>query len=465
MEIRYVAVDGAYLARRAGDDFDSPGTIPKLLGARLHIDPSTEDDGWVQAADMPNKDNEFSTGFVQVDQISDTQQLKIFYYDVGQGDATLIEAEGAVVIIDAGPNSGFHKLLNKRLAALQRADEQLGLPRRTHFEIDAVFISHFDKDHYQGLVSVLKDPKFKIGTIFHNGLPRYGHSGDKDLDLGTVVEHTDGTQSISTDFNDLDSATTLRTSSDFETKRGNKNNFWKFLDAAIKAHGAGRLASIKRLVARNPASPKTIPLGELKFLVLGPVTTNPSGVIRLRAFPDPHDITATNPVPAPSDSHTINGNSIVLRLDYKGSHFLFGGDLNQPAQKYLRERYGGNMSLFSSKVNKACHHGSSDYDAEFLQEVLPHATVFSSGDDGNHDHPMPDAIGAAARHSDGENPLVFSTELARDNKTSGGPMLGHINARSNGDVIIMAQKKESPGRSKSVWHTFPVPYAGPFGDH
>jgi len=50
--------------------------------------------------------------------------------DIGQGDATLIEADGAVAVIDGGPNSGFHKYLNKRQAAMRRADVAIGTPER-----------------------------------------------------------------------------------------------------------------------------------------------------------------------------------------------------------------------------------------------------------------------------------------------------------------------------------------------
>lgn len=202
---------------------------------------------------------------------------------------------------------------------------------------------------------------------------------------------------------------------------------------------------------------------DLAIEILGPITTKPSGPVRLPVFPDPHDVSPANPHPSPSESHTINGNSIVLRLRYKNRLFLFGGDLNQPAQKYLRAKYGGSLP-FNAHVNKACHHGSSDFDLDYLKDIEPEATVFSSGDDGSYDHPLPDAIGAAAKHSVGEFPLVFSTELARDNKTSGKKMLGHINARSNGDEIVIAQKKEK-ATTKNPWHTFPLPYPGPFGGH
>ena len=154
---------------------------------------------------------------------------------------------------------------------------------------------------------------------------------------------------------------------------------------------------------------------------------------------------------------------MVLRLRYGDRTFLFGGDLNQPAQQYLDERYE-NLEPFSADVNKACHHGSSDFDLTYLKSVEPDATVFSSGDNGSHDHPLPDAMGAAAKHSRGEFPLVFSTELARETSSSGGIKFGHINARSNGNIIVMAQKKEKPSLKKT-WHSFPLPFAGPFSDH
>jgi len=467
MDIRYIANKDAYIARNIGDGPNATGIVPKLLGARVHVDLQEEVNGWVPVTDVPPENGEPNSGFIELRHLSPTLQLKIFFVDVGQGDACLIEAESSIVIIDGGPNSGFYKYLKKRLTSLRRADRAIGLPERDHLFIDAIFVTHFDRDHYQGLVSVVKDPDFKIGTVYHNGLPRYGNSGNKDLNLGTIIRHNDGTRSISTDLSGKASIGILRNSNDFETRNGNKNNFWKFLDELKKAIDSQRVNSIKRVARRNTQPDEgSIAIGnDLQFEVLGPFTTKDQGTIRLPCFPDPHNISLTNPNPAPSESHTINGNSIVLRLSFKNVSFLFGGDLNRPAQKYLRSKYGGNLNAFRSDINKACHHGSSDFDIEYLKEVSPSATVFSSGDNGNYDHPMPDAIGAAAKHSMGEFPLVFSTELARDNLSSGKIKFGHINARSNGDMIIMAQKKESPGRSTRLWHTFSVPFEGPFGDH
>jgi beta-lactamase superfamily II metal-dependent hydrolase len=462
MIIYYVKDPEAYIAKKVGNKIHSSGSIPMLLGARIHADLTSENNGWVSVTDVPNSKGDYNAGFMELSKLSTKQQLKVFYLDVGQGDATLIEAENAMVIIDGGPNSGLHKYLKKRLKSLQKADESVGLPQRDHLFIDAIFVSHFDDDHYQGLKNILKDVNYKIGTIYHNGIARYGVSGDKDLDLGTLVKHTDGTRSISTDFTDIDSAKELINSGGLQTDSGGDNHFKDFLNALVDAHEAidSRVDKVRRLVARKPSTTKVIKIGDdLEFDVLGPVTTKPTGEIRLPAFPNPHK------GKSPSKSHTINGNSIVLRLRYKNNKFLFGGDLNQPAQKYLHDKYDNHLNGFQSEVNKACHHGSSDFDVEFLKDVEPMATIFSSGDDGNYDHPLPDAMGAAAKHSQGEFPLVFSTELARDTSVGGVIKYGHINARSNGDVIVMAQKKEKRGRSKRIWHTFNVPYKGPFGSH
>jgi beta-lactamase superfamily II metal-dependent hydrolase len=466
-QVCYVNASDAYLAKKAGDSPAKSTNRPLLLGARLHIDITVAcTPGWVAASTIPDEKGAFRNGFINLDHISDEQQLKVFYTDVGQGDATLIEAQGGIVIIDGGPNKAFHEVLKKRLKTLQRADRDVGLPSRAHLFINAVVVSHFDKDHYYGLTSLFNDKDFHFGTLYHNGLPRYGVNTTKDLDLGDVIAHNDGSHSISADLSGIDSAKTMLAANQLKAPAGGDNLFAKFLRAVIAANDDGRLTGMKRLYRRRTAgAPQLIKhVGDaLQLEILAPITTKASGPVRLPVFPNPHDVTPTNPRPGGSESHTINGNSIVLKLRYKNKSFLFGGDLNQPAQHYLNRKYGGH-NPFSAHVNKACHHGSSDFDLNYLKDVNPEATVFSSGDNGSYDHPLPDAIGAAAKHSKGDFPLVFSTELARDNKTTGKPMLGHINARSNGDEIIMAQKKEKKN-TKTPWHTFALPYPGPFGGH
>lgn len=158
--------------------------------------------------------------------------------------------------------------------------------------------------------------------------------------------------------------------------------------------------------------------------------------------------------PRPRECHTF----LRLKLRYGQHSFLFGGDLNIPAQQHLIAHYG-NANPFAADVAKACHHGSSDFHVPFLERVNPQVNVFSSGEERLHDHPMPDAMGAAARHTRGTIPLLFSTELARA-EFSDRTHYGRINARSNGTLLVMAQYKERQGTDP--WHTFTVPFPGRF---
>jgi hypothetical protein len=151
---------------------------------------------------------------------------------------------------------------------------------------------------------------------------------------------------------------------------------------------------------------------------------------------------------------------VVLKLIFGNHSFLFGGDLNIPAEKHLMEHYG-NSNPFRVTVAKSCHHGSSDFSVDYLKQVRPHVNVVSSGDNKSFDHPTADAIGAAARWTTGDIPLFFSTELARANSRS-GVHYGLINVRSNGSVLVAAQMKEQHKNKADVWDSFTVPWKGKF---
>lgn len=77
--------------------------------------------------------------------------LKVYFLDVGQGDAILIEApNGNQVLIDGGPDAS----VVQRLGSL--------LPFYDH-TIDAVLVSHPHSDHIAGLIEVLK--RYDVGAI------------------------------------------------------------------------------------------------------------------------------------------------------------------------------------------------------------------------------------------------------------------------------------------------------------
>jgi beta-lactamase superfamily II metal-dependent hydrolase len=405
-------------------------------------------------------------GWVHRDDVRDDPCLKVFFVDVAQGDGALIEYPGGIMLIDGGPTAKFHAFLRHRYQPLIKSG--------TTIHIDSLVISHPDADHYTGFINLLADESFSFGKIYHNGIKRYSGTNlppDADFDLGKVqAKHVNGRKEhvLVETFSSLDDVRSMVESGEFLTKAGKHTIFLKFWMAALDAADAGRLKGSQRITSRDrtlPGHAKDEP-GALYIEVLAPVPTRSTGRIEYVTFPDTNDIKpfrhGDEDPPRASSSHTRNGHSVVLKLKFGKHTFLFGGDLNVPAQLHLMEHYG-NDNPFGADVAKACHHGSSDFFVDFLKRVRPCVNVISSGDNKSFDHPVADAIGALAHHTTGDFPLFFSTELAR--AVSGENIhYGLINARSNGKVLTMAQMKEQHRHKADVWDSFTVPWKGRFHD-
>jgi len=135
-----------------------------------------------------------------------------------------------------------------------------------------------------------------------------------------------------------------------------------------------------------------------------------------------------------SYGETKNGHSVLLRLHYKKFKVLFGGDLNDKAEKFLLRHYTGKSRMpqkgsdayqemideaakwFRSDIMKVCHHGSEKVTDAFLETVKPAAFVISSGDEEGHVHPRPDLLGRLGKLGRGDTPVILSTELQRSTR-------------------------------------------------
>jgi hypothetical protein len=125
---------------------------------------------------------------------------------------------------------------------------------------------------------------------------------------------------------------------------------------------------------------------------------------------------------------------VLLRLHFGKFKVLFGGDLNDKAEKFLLARYAGLAQFprvgseayramideaakwFSAEIMKTCHHGSEKVTDAFLDTVSPAAFVISSGDEEGHVHPRPDLLGRLGKRGRGDSPVILSTELQRSTR-------------------------------------------------
>jgi len=134
-----------------------------------------------------------------------------------------------------------------------------------------------------------------------------------------------------------------------------------------------------------------------------------------------------------------------MRLEYGRFSVFFGGDLNAPAEQHILASYAGRDAFpklsrtgnfqtaealeaelnaltqaarpaLSATVMKACHHGSADVTDAFIRAVNPAAYVISSGETGGYVHPRPDLLGRLGKLSQGDAPVLLSTELQRGSR-------------------------------------------------
>ena len=391
-EIAYLAVQTA-----RADATDGKDDFTLLWGDRTRV--LRREAG---RAEVHARDRE---GWIDEDAIEGGQRLLEFYFiDVGQGDGVLIcFPDGKHVLIDGG----YKRTLQP--AGKSAADfvdwKFVKDYEKKVIALDAVIASHCDADHYGGLWDLFTPDEpggqdqldaegLEVGTFYHAGVGRWTNAEGKK----TIGPRETGELPILLqDRASLEQA--LGAGIDGHRLQGHWREFLhKVFESgcAVERLGAesGFLPGFDQ--ARRDTS------GSAR--VLGPVEKRPGF---LPAF-------------TMDEGLTTNGNSVVLRVEYRDARILLTGDLNKHSHDYLLESYGADTEEFLCDVGKACHHGSHQVSIAFMERMKAAATVFSSGDNEGHAHPRPEILSAAGVTGHVERkgarlvtPLIYSTELAR----------------------------------------------------
>ena len=364
--------------------------------------------------------------------IADSKVLKVDFVDVQQGDGSVIMTpQGKTILIDGGDNQLFARYLAGRFNRFNRTS--IKNPR----EIDCILVTHGDADHFAGLVKIHDSET--IGSdndwrrlvisparVYHNGLvkrPSKDANGESIPDeklLGATKLAGNGakkTRIITGLEEDL-----LKPGLDKQMNKPFKD--WR---NALSEYNERREEKIEfRRLEKGMDDAfdfvtETEP--DLKFEVLGPLTTTAGGVTGLKFLGDPprgprlgDEVLniEDNGFKGLSASHTINGHSVIFRLSYGGFRFLFTGDLNDESGRSLARAHRDGKLNLEAEVFKVPHHGSADFSGGFVQAVSPICSVISSGDESARKefvHPRATIMGALGKFARVEEPLIFVTEL------------------------------------------------------
>lgn len=82
-------------------------------------------------------------------------KMRVIFFDVGQGDASLVIADGLNILIDGGPDKKVVEKLDKYLPFWDR-------------EIDIMVLTHPHADHVTGLIDVFK--KYQVDEVWMTGV-------------------------------------------------------------------------------------------------------------------------------------------------------------------------------------------------------------------------------------------------------------------------------------------------------
>jgi beta-lactamase superfamily II metal-dependent hydrolase len=351
--------------------------------------------------------------------------LRFSMVDVQQGDGMILETppdenhERRIVFIDGGDNQLFAR---HAAARYQHRNSSLAHP----LEVDLILITHGDADHFDGLNDIRRsetDPGIaarkrlfiRPRRVYHNGLVKAPTATPRLERLGRTVLSR-GNPFIVDLYDDPRVAPTTAQNTPFR-RWGESLTHWERrgpITVRRVAHGM----STNRLFGFLGSA--------IKVEIQGPFTsrvTDPQTGQRRHALPFLHEPPksallhleeGTEPLSETfSDSHTINGHSIALRLTYGNVRFSLTGDLNQESMSLMHGRI--DLADLESEIIKAPHHGAADFDFRALQAMKPVVSLISSGDESankEYIHPRATLVSALGKVSRGETGIVLCTELA-----------------------------------------------------
>ena len=141
-----------------------------------------------------------------------------------------------------------------------------------------------------------------------------------------------------------------------------------------------------------------------------------------------------------------NNGSLVLRVDYGGTSFLFTGDMEQNAEADLMDS-GANVR---ADVLKAGHHGSPTSSSEaFLEAVAPSIAVISVGEDNDYGHPSADVLARLEALGTTIQTLTVTTDPTSREPAAGkdAPFIGNRNSM----IVHSANCAKLPGEDNRVY--------------
>ena len=250
----------------------------------------------------------------------DNPVMYTHYIKVGQGDATLLEFPCGAILIDAGAQDNTH--IEKLITYLTGFFSKRSDLNNT---LETVFITHNHSDHTNALKEIITN--FKVKRLIHDGKANISGTGDLCWALREKDQYDITVEAVT-----------------FEkvTASGNKNGF---------------TSSVIDPIQCNDCDPEII-------ILSGGFEQNPGW--------------------SHEDFDNKNNHSLIIRVDFNESSFIFTGDLQESGinkiVEYYHQENANDPNLFDIDVYQVGHHGSHNATtADLLEAMTPEIAIISVG--------------------------------------------------------------------------------------
>ncbi len=258
---------------------------------------------------------------------------EIHYIDVGQGDSTLIFADGMTVLIDTGEKDDKNTMINY-------------LKGKSVETIDYFILTHFDSDHYGEATEVLEE--FKVTNLI---IP----------DQKKVYEDTGKEQTM------------------YRTFMDKVKSMPEIYVSVIEANDdiADRIV-VDDIIDIDSEEDRTVNVG-----VIDPEKEDDKADLELEFFG-----------PVKDEYSNSNDYSIIVMVRWGETKLLFTGDSEKNGENALVDKYGSKLDdILECDVFKAGHHGSRTSSCqEFIDAATPEYVIISCGQDNDYGHPHTEAM-------------------------------------------------------------------------
>ena len=388
--------------------------------------------------------------------VADNEVLKVNFVDVQQGDGAVIESpDGKVILVDGGDNQMFARYLAGRFRNTSEANPK---------KIECILVTHGDADHFEGLPQILESETNSTvrkrlfitpERYYHNGIVK--RPSKKNGKAVPEVELLGPTKKVGKKVLLTGLVDNLLNvpSADMNQPFNKWASALKTYDKRRRDRGLAPL-ECRRIQFGDDDKFNFFNNGNLKIEVLGPLAETIDGKPALKFLGEPpkgprvgqESLALTeDEFSGFSSSHTINGHSIVFRLVYGKFSYLFSGDLNDEASRFLAKQHDAAKLNLKTEVFKVPHHGSADFSGGFIQRVAPVVSVVSSGDESARKefmHPRATIMGALGKCSRVPEPLIFVTELVAFFQVEGWSKMAHPKTEAD-------KKREFFGFSRAAY--------------